>query len=126
MGFNISQTMNNSNFENRENLRNAAKNILARQNASPESTQRIIETTILGSQKYNNTQLLTYNSSVQISLNNSLKETIKYLKKSSSKKETKKPILGELRELIKEELPYNGELADYIIDYNEKNIFTAA
>ena len=46
MSINITHTMNNSQFENRENLRNAARDILNRQNASAETTQKIMDKTI--------------------------------------------------------------------------------
>ncbi len=41
MGINITHTMNSfQQFENRENLRNAAKNILNKQTASQETVQK--------------------------------------------------------------------------------------
>ena len=43
MGLNITQAMNSSHFENRESLRNTAKDILNRQNASQEATQKIMD-----------------------------------------------------------------------------------
>ena len=46
MNFNITSTMNNSQFENKENLRQAAKNILNRKGDSTESTNKILEQTI--------------------------------------------------------------------------------
>ena len=46
MGLNITHTMNTSQFESRENLRNTAKDILNRQNASQETVQKVMDKTI--------------------------------------------------------------------------------
>lgn len=83
MGFNVSASMGYQ-LENSEFLRSAAKNILNR-SASPEATQRIIEKTLFNSdvqlrELYTNPQLSVIKASTQISINNSLKETLKYLK----------------------------------------------
>lgn len=127
MGLNITHTMNSFQFENRENLRNAAKNILNRQGASAETMQKIFEKTIFPANNYQNSQQLILSTSAQITLNNSLKETLKYLKSQANKKVTKEPVLGELWNIMnKEEVPYNGELADYVIDTSADNIFAAA
>ena len=83
MGMNITHTMNSFQFESRENLRNAAKNILNRQGASTESMQKIIDQTIFQNNSYQNSQQLVLSTSAQITLNNSLKETLKYLKSQS-------------------------------------------
>lgn len=127
MTINITHTMNSSQFENRENLRNTARNILNRQGATSESTKKILEETIFSDNKYNNPQLSILKASSQITLNNSLKETLKYLKTQAHKKNVKQAVLGELWEKVnKEEKPYNGELVDFIIDPSVKNIFVAA
>lgn len=126
MSINISHTMNNSQFENRENLRNATKNILNRQGASAEATKKILEQAIFSEKNYN-TQFDVLRASSQITLNNSLKETLKYLKQHGSKKTKKEPVLGELWNIInKEENIYSGELVDFVIDTSLKNIFEAA
>lgn len=126
MGLNITHTMNNSQFENRETLRNAAKNILNRNGATQETTQRVIEKTIFNNNLYN-PQLSIIQASTQITINNSLKETLKYLNSNPNKKTTKKHILGELWENVnKEEFSYEGELVDFVIDSSAKNIFAAA
>ena len=110
MGFNVSASMGYQ-LENSEFLRSAAKNILNR-SASPEATQRIIEKTL-------------FNSDVQ------LKETLKYLKNHANKKSVKAPVLGELWNIFSsnneasEKNPYKGELYDFEIDKNAKNIFAA-
>lgn len=130
MGLNITHTMNNSQFENRENLRNAARDILNRQNASAETTQKIMDKTIFNnSYQLSNVyspQLAIIKASSQISANGTLKETLKYLKDHSTKKTTKAPVLGELWNLLNNEVEYEGELIDFVIDETTKNIFIAA
>ena len=134
MGFNVSASMGYQ-LENSEFLRSAAKNILNR-SASPETTQRIIEKTLFNSdvqlrELYTNPQLSVIKASTQISINNSLKETLKYLKNHANKKSAKAPVLGELWNIFSsnneayEKNPYKGELYDFEIDKNAKNIFAA-
>ena len=126
MSINITHTMNNSHFENRENLRNAAKNILNRQGASAEASKKILEETIFSEKKYN-TQFDILRASSQITLNDSLKETLKYLKTQANKKTKKEPVFGELWNIINnEDRSYEGELIDFVIDSSLKNIFAAA
>ena len=72
-----------------------------------------------------NPQLAIIKASSQISVNNSLKETLKYLKTHANKKEIKKHVLGELWDTVKTEAEYNGELLDFEIDLFAKNIFAA-
>lgn len=124
MTINIMHTMNNSHFENRNNLRNAAKNILNKQGATENGIKKILNEAIF----YNNSnsQLSIIQSSSQITLNNSLKETLKYLKSHANTKTKKQPVLGELWELVnKKEIKYDGELIDFVIDSNLENIFAA-
>ena len=132
MGLNITHTMNNMNFENRESLRNAAKDILKRQGASAETTRSILENTIFntsnrGGDFYVNPQLAILKASSQISMNNNLKETLKYIKSQAHKKQAKQPVFGELwNSLIETELYNENELLEFEIDNNAKNIFIAA
>lgn len=132
MGLNITHTMNNMNFENRESLRNTAKEILNKQGASTEATNSILEKTIFNTQNkggdfYINPQLAILKASSQISLNNNLKETLKYIKSQAHKKQTKQPVFGELWNLFNEEIEkYEGEMLEFEIDLNAKNIFIAA
>lgn len=132
MGLNITQTMNNMNFENRESLRNAAKDILNRQGASAETTSFILENTIFntsnrGGDFYINPQLAILKASSQISMNSNLKETLKYIKSQAHKKQTKQPVFGELWNSLNEtELHNENELLEFEIDNNAKNIFIAA
>ena len=125
MNFNITSTMNNSQFENKENLRQAAKNILNRKGASTESTNKILEQTIFSD--YNRrAEIDILKLSSQITMNESLKETLKYLKTKNKEKTNKKVILGELWNSINSEEDYCGELVDFVVDSSLKNIFVAA
>ncbi len=126
MQLNISHT-NSFQFENRENLKNYAKNILTRQGASQETSQRLVDQTIFKRQEANYApHLAIIKASSQISANSKLKETLKYLKTKSLKKNAKEPVLGELWNLFsKSEVDYNGELSDFEIDESLTNIFAA-
>ena len=126
MGLNITQMKNGFQFESNENLRNAAKNILTRHGASSKATQKILEETVFKNDN-RRPQLEILSASSQITLNNSLKETLKYLNSTANQKNKKKPVLGELWEKTNEiEDLYEGELVDFIIDSSIENIFTAA
>lgn len=133
MGINITHTTDLFQFENKENLRNTAKNLLSRQGASQQSVQNIMDRTIFNTNNqlkevYTNQQLAVIKASAQVSMNESLKETIKYLKNHAKKQPAKEPVLGEIWNLtskLKEETPYEGELSDYEIDSSLKNIFAA-
>ena len=132
MGFNITQAMNSSQYENRENLRNAARNILNKQGASAEASQKVMDKTIFDNayqlSNVYSPQLAIIKASSQISANGTLKETLKYLKEHATKKAVKEPIFGELWELLNsnEKVAYEGELLDFEIDNSVKNIFIAA
>lgn len=126
MGLNVTHTMNNFQFEKKEMLKNTAKDILSRQGASKETMSRIIEKSVFPAENYHNSQLAIIKASSQISLNTPLKETLKYLKSNVNKKQAKQPKLGELWELFEKENDYEGELVDFVIDSNIKNIFAAA
>ena len=124
MGMNITQTMNSFQFENREHLRNTAKDILNRK--APENTvENIAEKAFNANSSYHNPQLAIIKASSQISINNSLKETLKYLKSHATQKEVKKHVLGELWDTVKTETEYTGELLDFEINIFAKNIFAA-
>ena len=132
MGMNITHTMN-FNFENKQNLRNAAKDILNRKGASNNSMEKILNQTIFNSENNNtdifaNPQLAILKASTQISTNNSLKETLKYLKQQANKKAQKKAVLGDIWNAFNENSkePYQGVLLDFQIDEDAKNIFEAA
>ena len=136
MGLNVSMFYSYQ-LENRESLRNTAKNILSNSGASTEAAQKIIEKTIFDNDRqineiYTNSQLAVLKASTQISVNGTLKETLKYLKTHAAKKPVKEPVLGELWSIFSannqssEQNPYKGELCDFQIDKNAKNIFAAA
>jgi len=130
MGINITQTLGSFQFENRENSRETAKDILKRQGASEEAMQKIFEKTIFDGDGriYSSSQLAIIKASTQMSVNNSLKETLKYLKShAAEKKAAKEPVLGEIWNLFSKEQidDYNGELADFEIDDSVLNIFAA-
>ena len=129
MGINVSTSMG---FENREFLKSAAKNILQKGGAESEKASQIAQRAIFGERSYSqNSQYSILSASTQITLNNSLKETLKYLNSHANKKVAKKPVLGELWEIFSatnessEQNPYKGELIDFEINLNQKNIFAA-
>lgn len=129
MGLNVSTT---AAFENKEFLRNAVMDILTQQSASQDTTAKIIDKTIFDiKDSYVNPQMSVIKASTQISLNASLSETLKYLRTHSKKKTEKKYVFGELWNIVStnneasEENPYKGELYDFEIDKNVKNIFAA-
>lgn len=129
MGLNITHTLGSFQFENKDQLRQHAKNLLNRQGASEEAVDKIINQTIFKNEANAiNSQLAILQTSTQITLNNSLKDTLKYLRNNAHKKEVKKPVFGELWEISThdESEIYNGELSDYIVDTNSNNIFVAA
>lgn len=123
MGINVSTSMG---FENRQFLQNAAKEILQKNGAESDKALEIVQKAVFaGSDFVSSTELNTLKVSTQITLNNSLKETLKYLKAHANDKR-KKYVLGELWEQIDENTDnYNGELVDFEVDTNLKNIFAA-
>ncbi len=133
MGLNVSASMN-YNLDYGEILRSTARNILNRSGASTETTQKIIESTLFNNnavqkEAYTNSSMSVLMYSTQITLNESLKETLKYLKEQSNKKVVKEPVLGELWDIfnanneLSEKNPYKGELCDFEVDKNARNIF---
>lgn len=132
MGLNITQTMNSFNFENNHSLRNTAKDILSRQGASEKATEAILNNTIFASSNntsnnYINPQLAILKASSQISLNNNLKETLKYLKTHAQKKNSNTRTFGELwNSFVDEKNEYSPELLNFEVDPSLKNIFAAA
>lgn len=135
MGLNVSASLA-YNLDNGEILRNTARNILNKSGASAETTQQIIEKTLFNNdavlrEAYTTPQMSVLKASTQITLNESLKETLKYLKEHANKKVVKEPVLGELWNIFtanneaSEKNPYKGELYDFEIDKNAKNIFAA-
>lgn len=135
MGLNVSASMESGfRFENKENLKNAAKNILTKAGKSEEAAQNLSQRMIMSVDKqirdsYVNSQLAVIKASSQISMNKPLKETLKYLKSHATKKTVKQPVLGELWELFsatkQDEPDDENELMYMVIDLNAKNIFAA-
>ena len=129
MGMSVSTAMG---FENQEYVKNSAKNTTQSNEAAVEKGSESImqkpatyvNTNTLSAQQY---VLL---ASTQITLNNSLKETLNYLRQHANDKK-KEYMLGDLWKVLNaenessEKNPYKGELLDIVIDYNEKNIFAA-
>lgn len=127
MGINVSQAMNGYQFENRENLRNAAKNILNRQGVSNESAQKLIDYTVFDydAKSYSNAQLAILKASSQMSISSTLKETLKYLKSHPAKRAEKQPVLGELWGLFSQKELNDSDIIEMEIDYSADNIFAA-
>ena len=136
MGLNISMDYSMQ-LENRESLKNTAAKILNNSGATSEATQKIIEKTIFEGDRqmkdlYTNPQLSVIKAWTQISINNTLKESLKYLRAEANEKRHREPVFGELWNILatdnqaSENNPYQGELYDFQIDKNAKNIFAAA
>ena len=120
MGISVSTQMN---FENKNSLRNAARDILYRSGAEKEKATKLAEKTIFGDEF--NSQASILRASTQISVNLSLAETLRYLKAQGHRKPQKTPKLGELWNICsKEDANYSGELIDLEIDLTN-NIFAA-
>ena len=120
MGLYVSAKMN---FENRDALKNAARDILYRSGAEKEKASKLAEKTIFGDEF--NSQASILRASTQISINSSLEETLRYLKAQGHRKPRKTPKLGELWDICnKEDDNYSGELIDLEIDLTN-NIFAA-
>ncbi len=122
MGINVSTSMG---FENREFLKNAAKDILQKKGLDSKSAEKTAQQVryefvedSLGS--------TVLKASTQVTLNKSLSETLNYLKAHAKDKRKKEYILGELWQALPDSnTKYQGELVDLVIDYNSKNIFAA-
>lgn len=135
MGLNVSMDYMLQ-FENKENLKSAAKNILTNSGANTEATQKIIQQTIFEGDRqmkeaYLNSQMAILKASTQISVNGTLKETLRYLKSQPKKDVKKEPVFGEIWNIFSanneasEKNPYE-EIYGFEIDKNAKNIFAAA
>jgi len=128
MELNILQTTNGYRFENRENQRNTAQQIFTRQGASSSAVNSLIDKTIFDPTEgrlYSNAQLSILKAASQISINGTLKETLKYLKHQPAKKIVKEPVLGELWNLFNKEQTEYSDIIELEIDYSAKNIFAA-
>ncbi len=125
---NVSTSMG---FEKYDILRSTAKNILKNNGASTEKAAEVLKQTLLGeTENAIQAQSSVLKASTQITLNNSLKETLKYLKAHANDKR-KEPKFGELWEILgttndsSEKNPYNDELVNFEISKGIVNIFAA-
>ena len=128
MGINITQTMNGHQFENKEQQRNIIKEIFDEKECSEETTDNVISKTIFNSKDsiiYSSAQLSILKAASQISINGTLKETLKYIKNNPVKQTTKTPILGELWNLFNQEQNEYNDIVELEIDYSAVNIFAA-
>ena len=115
-------------------INNTLSNFPNKQTTEQNNTQPEQNNVIQKNESFNNSNLnpqqYVLMTSTQITLNNSLKETLKYL--NSHKKQTnKEPRFGDLWKILNvdnnesEKNPYKGEIIDIQIDENAKNIFAA-
>lgn len=127
MGFSVSTT----GLENKEYLKDYAKSILTKSGMNFDYPKSVEKSEIFESVNAINPQLSVIKASTQISINRSLSETLKYLNAHANQKRVKTPVFGELWSVFSannessEENPYKGELFDFEIDKNAKNIFAA-
>ena len=123
-------------IDNKESLKTAFRNIIDKNGGSTVSTHKIVEQIIFNNDKninsnYVNPQLSIIQASTQISINKTLCETLKFLKQNANKKTIKQVIFGELWNILEttnassENNPYNGELIEFTINTNAKNIFAS-
>ena len=130
MGLSVSTTQN---FENRDSLRTAAAKILLQSGGTNQFVSKAVQNIALTSAQelYTPAELNIQKASAQITINGSLRETLKYLNKHKKENEVKISKFGELWNIIEtsnkesEENPYRGELYDFKIDNSQKNIFAA-
>ena len=122
MGINVSTSMN---FENRDFLRSTAKQVLQHSGANEEQAEPVVVKNQISSAYEKSAEMNIYGMSAQITLNNSLKETLRYLK-VHAKDKRKNYILGDLWDKFSEQDETDAnELVDFEVDYNLKNIFAA-
>ena len=120
MQLNITHT-NSFQFEDRDYLKNHARNLLQNKNDTLDNVEKIIDKTIfndLGSK-----QATFINASAPISYSENLKETLKYLKNHARKAE-KKHVLGEIWESFDYSEQEPTELFSLVFD-DKENIFAA-
>lgn len=130
MNLNITHTLGSFQFENKENLKQSAQNILSKQGASNEVAEKIINQTIFNATNSGiNAQIALIHASKSINTNNNLKETLKYLKSNATKKSSKLHVFGEIWDDFYNDEDnkncYNEELFDFVINL-DNNIFAAA
>jgi len=125
MDINVSTSMG---FENRNFLKKDSQDSQNSQNSHKDSEKKQSgkHVTLPASDFIYSSELNSIYASSQIKLNDSLKETLTYLKKHS-KDRAKKHIFGELWEKMNQEKDeYNIDtLIDFVIDNDSENIFAA-
>ena len=123
MGLNVSTSMG---FENRNFLRNAAREILQRSGASKEVTSKIVDTLIFD-KTYLSSEQKALQAAAQITFSESLKNSLKNIKNKKQQKQIKAPVFGELWEKFNEkEQSDDFELLEFVIEDDAENIFAAA
>ena len=125
MGMSVSTSMG---FENRELIKNSAKNLpQGNEAAQQKASESIIQNSISNARNLTSQEYILL-ASTQITLNQSLKETLKYLQKHANDRK-KEYVFGDLWKVLNtdnedsEKNPYQGEVFE--IDQNKKNIFAA-
>lgn len=123
MGLNVSTSMG---FENRNFLRNAAREILQRSGASKEATSKIVDTLIFD-KTYLSSEQKALQAAAQSAFSESLKISLKNFKNKKQQKPIKTPVFGTLWEQFsKNEQSNNFELLKFEIKEDAENIFAAA
>jgi len=123
MGINVSTAMG---FENRESLKQTAKNILQKKGSASSDAEKTAEKAVYTFFEDPYTGATVLKASKQIRNNNSLNETLNYLKAHANDRRKKEYIFGELWQTISDKKDsYNSELTDFVVDFNTKNIFAA-
>lgn len=122
MGINVLTSMG---FENREFMKNAAKNILQKKGMGSKDAERISNNVVYDFVE-DSSGMTVLKASTQVTMSRSLSETLNYLKAHANDKRKKEYILGELWQAMPDiNEKYQGELIDLNIDFSEKNIFAA-
>ena len=122
MSINITHTMNGFQFESRENLRDAARNLLNRKGASEDTINSIMDKSIMQNRfEYPIAQVNMIHTYSQLNTHNNIQEKLNNLKKQAAKIEPKRAILGELWNKIE------GKNVDNVIEFqintDVENIF---
>lgn len=106
------------------------KNILNNRNTTQQATQKIISKILCDSDSIIKNSFVTpqesiIKASIQISINNSLKESLKQLKTQPNKTIKKNAIFGEIFDnfSVNNQASENNPFEDYNFDFNKTNIF---
>lgn len=126
MGINISHMSNGHQFENRERQKAVLKEIFGEDEKSEETVQNIADR-IIPNYTENGAKctLSIIKAASQISVNDSLKETLKYLKSCPITKSHKTHVLGELWDMFTSEQYEANDVINFEIDFSATNIFAA-